>query len=265
MKIITLTTDFGLRDGYAGVLKGVIWSIAPDAQIADITHEISPQNVMEGALTLGRVAAYFPPGTVHLGVVDPGVGTNRRPIAARLGGQFFVGPDNGLFTTLVVRAEKEAQAVEVVHLSRSDYWLTEVSNVFHGRDIFAPCAAHLANGMPLGMLGEVISDAVRLELPAPIRLENGWRGQVTSIDHFGNLSTNLDRQTLSEMLVGRVTIGKATIKDLVRTFGEGNPGQLVAMIDSSNALSIALVNGNAAEKLHARIGDIVEVLSADKE
>jgi S-adenosylmethionine hydrolase len=261
MKIITLTTDFGLRDGYAGVLKGVIWSIAPDVQIADITHQVSPQNVMEGALTLARVASFFPAGTVHVAVVDPGVGTDRRPIAARLGDQFFVGPDNGLFTVLVLRAERNGDPLEVVHLNQPEYWLPEVSNVFHGRDIFAPSAAHLANGVPIGKMGELIDDAIRLELSMPTRLKNGWRGQVTSIDHFGNISTNLDRTLLSEMEVGSVTIGDMTIKGLVRAFGEGRPGQLVAMIDSSNALSIALVNGHAAELLHVQVGDPVEVVS----
>ena len=153
MRVITLTTDFGLRDGYAGVLKGVIWKIAPEVKIADISHLISPQNVMEGALTLGRAAAYFPEGTIHVGVVDPGVGTSRRAIAARLGLQYFVGPDNGLFTVLLEQAEGKQEKIEVFHLNRPEFWLSSISNVFHGRDIFAPTAAHLGQGVRLESMG----------------------------------------------------------------------------------------------------------------
>ncbi len=259
MRVITLTTDFGLRDGYAGVVKGVIWKIAPKVQIADISHQIGPQDVMDGALTLGRAAEYFPDGTIHVGVVDPGVGTGRRPIAARLGSQYFVGPDNGLFTVLLERAERKHEQVEVVHLNQPHYWLPSISNVFHGRDIFAPSAAHLAQGVPLESMGTLIHDPVRLNLPVPQRLADGWRGQVTSIDHFGNLSTNLENGLITNPATLKIHYKNSSIAGLMRTFGDGEPGQLIALIDSSDHLSLNVVNGNAAEQFQARIGDEVEI------
>src|SRR5512137_720462 len=153
MPLITLTTDFGLKDGFVGTMKGVIWSICPSAQIADISHAIAPQNVLEGALVLWHAHAFFPPGTVHVAVVDPGVGTRRRPLAARIGEHFFVGPDNGLFTPEYEEAEKNGWLLEIVHLTNEKYFLPQVSRTFHGRDIFAPAAAHLADGVRLGELG----------------------------------------------------------------------------------------------------------------
>ena len=259
MRVITLTTDFGLRDGYAGVVKGVIWKITPEVQIADISHQISPQDVMEGALTLGRAAAYFPEGTIHVGVVDPGVGTERRAIAARFGSQYFVGPDNGLFTVLLERAERKHEAVDVIHLNQTQFWLPSISNVFHGRDIFAPCAAHLAQGVPLENMGTPIQDPQRLELPVPQRLAGGWQGQVISIDHFGNLLTNLEKDLLASLETVKIRYKNWTINGLMRTFGDGKPGQFVALIDSSDHLSLNVVNGSAAEQFQARVGDEVEI------
>jgi S-adenosylmethionine hydrolase len=259
LRVITLTTDFGLRDGYAGVVKGVIWKIAPEVQIADISHQISPQDVMEGALTLGRAAEYFPDGTIHIGVVDPGVGTTRRPIAARLGSQYFVGPDNGLFTVLLERAERKHEQVDVIHLNQPQYWLSSISNVFHGRDIFAPSAAYLAQGVSLESLGMLIHDPVRLDLPVPEQLADGWRGQVIAIDHFGNLSTNLEKGLLANTASIKIRYKNNVITGLLRTFGDGQPGQLIALIDSSDHLSLNVVNGNAAEQYQARIGDEVEI------
>src|SRR5512136_277510 len=153
MPTLTLTTDFGFKDGFVGTLKGVIWSICPTAQIADISHAIAPQNVLEGALVLCRAYPFFPPGSVHVAVVDPGVGTRRRPMAARLGEHFFVGPDNGLFTPAYEAAEKKGWPLDLVHLTNEKFFLAQVSRTFHGRDIFAPVAAHLANGVPLADLG----------------------------------------------------------------------------------------------------------------
>jgi S-adenosylmethionine hydrolase len=259
LRVITLTTDFGLKDGYAGVVKGVIWKIAPGVQIADISHQISPQDVIEGALTLGRAAAYFPESTIHVGVVDPGVGTGRRAIAARLGSQYFVGPDNGLFTVLLEQAERKNETVDVIHLNQPQFWLPSISNVFHGRDIFAPCAAHLAQGVTLESMGTPIQDPQRLDLPIPQRLAGGWRGQVISIDHFGNLSTNLEKDLLVSLETVRIRYKNWTIAGLMRTFGDGKPGQFVAIIDSSDHLSLNVVNGNAAEQFQARVGDEVEI------
>ncbi len=261
MQAITLLTDFGLRDGYAGVMKGVIWGIAPDVQIADITHQIHPQNVMEGALALGRVASFFPGGTVHLAVVDPGVGTDRRPIAGRLGDQFFVGPDNGLCTVMVQHTRERNDGVQFVHLDRPEFWLAHVSSVFHGRDIFAPVAAWLATGKNLFELGSLIHDPVLLDLPIPRRTKNGWRGQVIIVDRFGNLSTNLNRSHLEGSGEITVKIGGSQIHGLVDTFGDAAPGDLVALFGEADDLSIAVVNGNAAEMLGVGVGTDIETLS----
>ncbi len=165
MTVITLTTDFGLRSGFAGVMQGVIYGLAPQARIVDITHFVSPQDIQEGAYTLWRAVPFFPKGTIHVYVVDPGVGTRRRPLAAQLGDQFFVGPDNGLLTPLIEDAERNQQQIEFVHLDRPQFWLPKISRTFHGRDIFSPVAAHLANGISLHELGTPFSDPVRLELP----------------------------------------------------------------------------------------------------
>lgn len=261
MKFISLLTDFGLRDGYVGVMKGVIYGIAPDAQIADITHSIAPQNVMEGALALGRAAPYFPHGAVHVAVVDPGVGTARRPMAAKIGPHFYVGPDNGLFTVALERAERRGEGIEMVHLDRRGYWLPEISNVFHGRDIFAPVGAHLANGAPLAELGTAFKEAVRLKLPGVEQTARGLRGQVISVDHFGNLATNIHRSDLPPADIDRlrVLVAGAEIHGMVRTFGSRPAGELIALFGTSNDLIISVVNGSAAERLGASAGSPVEV------
>ncbi|NPV56685.1 MAG: SAM-dependent chlorinase/fluorinase [Anaerolineae bacterium] len=260
MKIITLLTDFGTQDGYPAIMKGIIWSIAPGTHIADISHEVPPQDVAAGARLLERAAPFFPPGTVHIGVVDPGVGTGRRPIAAQLGQQFFVGPDNGLVTMLLDRTQRQNQAVEVVALDQPRYWLPVVSNTFHGRDIFAPVGAALVNGVSLSSLGSNVVDPQRLDLPGFHRTAQGWRGEVVHIDHFGNLATNLPADVITTS--GKVSVHAAgkVIPRLSTTFGEGEPGDLIAVIDSSNLLSIAVVNGNAQECTGAKLGEPVEVI-----
>ncbi len=260
MTIITLLTDFGLKDGYVGVMKGVIWGIASQAQLADITHQIQPQNVSEAALALGRVASFFPAGTIHLAVVDPGVGTQRRPIAARLGEQFFVGPDNGLCTLLVEQAHQAKAQVQFVHLDRPQYWLAEISKVFHGRDIFSPAAAHLANGVPLAELGSPIQDPRLLEFLQPQRAAAGWRGQVVLVDNFGNLSTNLTSQHVAGMKSPLVRIAGRQIHGLVSTFGNAQPGELVAMFGEADDLTVSIVNGDASAVLSIGAGEPVEVL-----
>lgn len=260
MSIITLLTDFGLKDGNVGVMKGVIWKIAPEAQIADLSHLIPPQDVQDGALILSRSAPYFPPGTVHVAVVDPGVGTTRRPIAARLGGQFFVLPDNGLITLLLEQAEAASEIVEFVHLDQAQYWLPAVSHVFHGRDIFAPSAAHLANGVLLTELGTPIHDPQRLKFPVPTRTDLGLLGEVIHIDHFGNLSTSIRRQHLGELAALRVRLAGVEIAGLVRTFGERPSGDLVALYGSTDYLIVSVVNGSAAQTLGVKVGDPVEVI-----
>ncbi len=242
-----------------GVMKGVIWGIAPGVLIADLSHNISPQNVHEACLILARSAPYFPPGTIHVVVVDPGVGTSRRPIAARLGKQYFVGPDNGIITLLMERLQAEGKPVEFVHTDKPEYWLSEVSHVFHGRDIFSPVAAHLANGVNLNKLGTSITDPVLLALPQPQRTANGWLGEIIHIDHFGNISTNILKAQLGEPATVQVRICGVSIDGLVHTFGERSPGDLVALYGSTGNLIVSEVNGSAAMRLDAAIGDKVKV------
>jgi S-adenosylmethionine hydrolase len=260
MPILTLTTDFGTKDGFVGTLKGVIWSICPAAQIADISHEIPPQNVLAGAFALWRAYAFFPSGTVHLAVVDPGVGTSRRPVAARLGGHTFVGPDNGLFTPMLEDAEKNGWPVEIIHLTNGKYFLPEVSRTFHGRDIFAPVAAHLANGVPLADLGPAITDPVRLSMPKPEKTANGWRAHITVVDVFGNCTTDLPAATLIERERVTFHLRGREVRGLVESYGHKQPGELVALVDSENYVEIAIVNGSAAKTLGAQVGDIVEII-----
>ncbi len=259
MGLITLTTDFGLKDGNVGVMKGVIARIHPLAQVVDLSHLISAQNVFEGALVIGRSAPYFPEGTVHIGVVDPGVGTQRRPLAARLGTQAFVGPDNGLCSMLWLSAKQQGLQSAFYHLDRPEYWLPEISNVFHGRDIFSPVGAHLALGVPFEKLGTLIQDPTLLEFPSPTRTQPGWLGEVIHIDHFGNLACNIMQAHLQDLGAVSVHCGGQEIRGMVRTFGDRQPGELVALVGSSGNLIISVVNGSAANLLRSQRGDPVEV------
>lgn len=265
MTVITLLTDFGLRDGYPGVMKGVIWKIAPDVQIADISHSIKPQNILQGSLALARTAPFFPPGTVHVAVVDPGVGTQRRPIGLHIGVQYFIGPDNGLFTHVLKKAAAEHVFIQVVHLDQSKFWLPEISRVFHGRDIFAPSAAHLALGIPLGEMGTLINDPIMLPIPHPLPLPGGGlRGQVIEIDTFGNLSTNIEEAHLRSLGDVYVMIAGHRIDTLVSTFGDRPKGTLIALYGTSHDLSISIVNGDAAHTLNVTVGDVVELYPQTK-
>jgi S-adenosylmethionine hydrolase len=259
MTVITITTDFGEKDGFVGTMKGVVWSIAPNAQIADITHAVPPQNVLAGAIALWRAASFFPQGTVHLAVVDPGVGTSRRPMAARIGEQYFVGPDNGLFTPFLRDAEQDARPATFIHLDKPEYWLPNVSHTFHGRDIFAPSAAHLAAGIPLERLGTPFPDPVRIPLPQPERMKNGWCAHLTTIDSFGNLTTDLPASWLASLNGLRVRIAGREIDGLSASYGQRSPGELVALVDSEGYVEVAVVNGSAANVLGAKLGEVVEV------
>ena len=284
MTIITLMTDFGLKDGNVGVMKGVILGIAPQAQIVDLSHLVGAQNVAEAALLLLRSAPYFPDGTIHIGVVDPGVGTARRPLAVqigaaeerdlspgpfpereggaaeqRFGGQYFVGPDNGLITLWLEWAEKQGLPARFVHLNRPEYWLPQVSHVFHGRDIFAPSAAHLAAGLAFEALGTPFFDPVRLDLPRPERQGDFWRGQVIHIDHFGNIAADLRVEHLSGQKVVTVSLCGVNIVGMVQTFGERAPGELIALFGSTGNLIVSVVNGSAAQRLQAAVGNPINV------
>jgi S-adenosylmethionine hydrolase len=259
LSFLTLLTDFGLEDGYVGSMKGVIWQISPDTQIADITHAIPPQDIFTGSYLLARTANYYPSGTVHVAVVDPGVGTLRRPIAARIGDQYFVGPDNGLVSFLVKQAHETWQSCLYVHLTHKEYWMPSISRVFHGRDIFAPVGAHLCRGIPLHEMGDPIDDPILLNIPVPSIKSDKLYGSVLQIDHFGNITTNIHENLLSGKIVESVFYHEINFGPLAQSFGEKNPGNWVALIDSYQHLSLSLVNGSAASNLNARVGDQVIV------
>jgi hypothetical protein len=260
MSIISLLTDFGLQDGFVGVMKGVIWGIIPEVQIADISHQIEPQNVMQGAITLWRVAPYFPDGSVHVAVVDPGVGTERRALAAQLGNQYYIAPDNGLLTPLIQDAKSQDLPCQFIELTNSKYWLSAVSNTFHGRDIFAPVGAHLAAGIDLDDLGNPFDDPILIELSQPTRTQEGWQAHVVAIDIFGNIETDLRADQVESLEQIVVRIKGREIDGLVSSFGHRQAGELIAVISSEGFIEIAVVNGNAALDLKVKIGDVVEVL-----
>jgi len=261
--IITLLTDFGLEDTYVGVMKGVIASICPQAQVIDLTHQVPPQDVPTAAFLLDISVDYFPDGAIHVAVVDPGVGTARKPVALRTAKAFYVGPDNGIFT-LVLQRQKVVQAV---CLDNPKYRLPELSTTFHGRDIFAPAAAHLASGLPLGELGSPITRLQRLPLPR-IRVDwHGIRATVVHIDRFGNAITNLtrgdyerwrSRWDVEQPVVEVVRAG--IILPLSGTYGEVAHGQPLALFSSSGRLEVAVNMGNAAQTLSICRGDMVRVL-----
>jgi S-adenosylmethionine hydrolase len=242
-------------------MKGVIWRIAPRVQVADLSHTIRPYDVRQAALLLARQVEYFPENTIHVAVVDPGVGTARRPIAAQIGPQRVVGPDNGIFTPLFQRAAQVGWPVRIVPTHQTAYWLPQVSDIFHGRDVFAPVAAHWAAGTPLEALGEVIEDPGQLALPRPQSTAHGVTGEVTLLfPHFGNLMTNIHREDLEDWSHVIVRLCGAEITGLVRTFGDRPPGSLIALCGSSGHLMIAVVSGRAVDRLHPSIGDQVEVV-----
>ncbi|HFC11197.1 MAG TPA: hypothetical protein ENJ56_00030 [Anaerolineae bacterium] len=261
MRHITLLTDFGETEGEHAVLKGVIWNILPHASIADISHVVEPQNVPQAALILETVAHFFPPETVHVVVVDPGVGTDRRPIAARFGQQFFVGPDNGVCTPLLERAERTDEPIEIVHLDNPDYWLEDVTAIFHGRDIFSPVGAHLAGGVPLSKLGTPIRDIVRYHMPRATSDKLNVYGEIIHIDHFGNLLTNIPRSLLQSYRPVTVRIADAVIEGMIDAFGERPVGTLVALYSPHYYLMISVVNGSAVDRLTAKLGDLIVVAS----
>lgn len=259
-KVVSLTTDFGQLNGFVGVMKGVIWGIAPEANIADITHDIPPQDIRQGAYALWRAVPFFPPGSIHIAVVDPGVGTHRRPIGLQIGEQFFIVPDNGLITPILEDGENQGQPIQIVHLNNPDYWLPDVSHTFHGRDIFSPTGAHLARGVPLSALGDTITDPIRLPFSRPVKTEAGWEAHITIIDVFGNLTTDLPAEAIKDAKETTFKLKHFVIEGLVQSYGHRKPGDLVALIDSENYIEISKVNGNAANYTGAQIGDKVEVL-----
>lgn len=259
MNPIVLMTDFGTKDGNVGVMKGVISGIYPEASIIDLSHGISPQNILEAALILTRTYRYFPEGSVFIIVVDPGVGTQRRPLAARIGNYYFILPDNGILSPLLTNAKQTHQSVELIHLDRPEFWLENVSFVFHGRDIFAPAGAHLASGIKLSNLGTPIQDPVMMEMPTPSETSEGLIAQVIHIDTFGNISTNVQKPHLQGHSRLLVTVRGIQIAGLYQTFGDLPAGELMALLGSTDYLILSEVNGNAARRIGALVGDPVSV------
>ena len=247
--IITLTTDFGLADHYAGVMKAVILGICPNARIVDITHEIRPFDIAGAAFTIAQARPYFPPKTVHVVVVDPGVGTARRPILVEAAGQFFLGPDNGVFALALSREKHRVRAI-----SNAKYFLKPVSQTFHGRDVFAPVAAHIANGRSLARIGKLITDPLISSSPEPVGdIKRGWTGSVLHVDHFGNVITNLPASDFPRPFV--MTLGAKKVTRLAGDYQSFGPGELFAIAGSSGYLEISARESSAAKILGVKRGD----------
>jgi S-adenosylmethionine hydrolase len=246
--IIALLTDFGTRDHYVGAMRGVALGICPDATLVDITHDIPPQDILSGALELAAAFKYFPPGTVFLCVVDPGVGSMRRGIAADAGGYRFVAPDNGLLTMVF----RETGSTQVVELTERAYARPTVSRTFEGRDRFAPAAAWLAKGVELTALGRPLSDWQLIDVPEP-RADNAQlSGVVVRVDHFGNLVTNINRRSFDPFVAERrihITVADRPVTRVVATYADAETGSICALFGSSDHLEIAVIGGSAAERL----------------
>ena len=257
--IITLTTDFGTGDYFVGAMKGVILSINPDVTIVDITHNVLPHDVLDGALAIGQAYNYFPPKTVHVVVVDPGVGTTRRPLLVAGDQHYFIGPDNGVFSSVYDQSE----ALHVWNVISEHYFRQPVSNTFHGRDVFAPVAAWLTKSWQTSAFGEAITDFVRFAMPKPKVNGNTVKGVVLRVDHFGNLITNLTPADVPALASadGKFTIkaGNGQITRMVSTFSQAAPGEAVGVIGSTGRLEIAMNKGSASKALGAARGAEVAV------
>lgn len=250
--LITLLTDFGTRDAYVASMKGVILGLNPQTALVDLTHEIPPQDVRAGALNLAAAAPYFPPGTIHLAVVDPGVGTSRRALAARCRGQLWVGPDNGLFSLIFNQASPF-----IVSLENPRYFRPEVSATFHGRDIFAPVAAHLSLGLDLSRFGPEHPDPVSLNFPEPRFTPEAVAGEIIYVDRFGNLISNIPAPALLAWLADRtlsLAVGPISLRGLARTYSDAAPGEFLALVGSLGFLEIACTGASAARRLNAGLG-----------
>lgn len=257
MSIVTLTTDFGTRDGYVGEMKGVVLQRAPSARLVDVTHDLPAGDVWSGAWALSRIWARFPPGSVHLAVVDPGVGTDRRAAAARIAGRWLVGPDNGLLTL----ASGEVEAARELDPDRVG--LEPFSDTFHGRDLFAPAAGHLAADGEPDALGPALDPGslVRLPVPAPRRDGGRVRGQVVHVDRFGNLVTNVPSEWLPDAPVAEV--GDYEIRRTGESFAAVEPGSPVLIRGSGGTLEVCVRDGRASEVLGLGRGETVELRPAD--
>jgi S-adenosylmethionine hydrolase len=257
-----LTTDFGLKDPYAAEMKAAILGICPNAAIVDVTHEIAKFSIRMGAFVLASAAPYFPDGSVHVAVVDPGVGTPRRPIVIQTKKAFFVGPDNGVFALAAPK-----QSIESIHgLANPRFMLKKISNTFHGRDVFAPAAAHLLNGVKPAEFGPEIRDAAEAEFAHVKRKNDALVGEVLHVDGFGNIITNISEKKLVQSNVKanvnvELVSGKLKLA-FCRAYGEMKPHEPLALIGSHGFLEISLNQGNAAKKFNTKAGDPIEVFPA---
>jgi S-adenosylmethionine hydrolase len=253
LKTITLLTDFGTKDLYVGIMKGVILSTNPDVRIVDITHEVDPQDVREGAFLVGEYYRYFEKGTIHVAVVDPTVGSDRKPIVFSKDGYFFIGPDNGLFTLIY------DDATRIFAIEKKRYMRKEVSSTFHGRDIFAPAAAYLSSGVHPSMFGSVVQDPVRLpDLPPTVK-DNVLHGEVVRFDRFGNAITNISGTVIQDFADGRpitITLRDMSFSTIHKSYYEG---EVVSLTGSSGYLEFGLFMGSLREKMGLKKGDPVTI------
>jgi S-adenosylmethionine hydrolase len=260
VSVITLTTDFGTRDWFVGTMKGVILGIQPRATVVDITHEVAPGDIRSGAFAVAAACRFFPKGTVHVAVVDPGVGSAREAIAVRTEDYCFVGPDNGVLSRALAR-----QKVRAIHALESEaYFVRPVSRTFHGRDIFAPVAAHLSRGVPIGKLGPARKDFVRLDWPESRKRRGGVEGEVVYIDRFGNAITTLEGGLMHGLRVAECEVharrrGVCPVEAFYQAVAPGEP---VALAGSSGFVEIAVNGGSAAKSLGLRIGTRVVLRAA---
>lgn len=256
-RIITLTTDFGLKDPYQGAMKGAVLSVNPAARTVDITHLVQPGNILEGAFVLLGASRYFPEKTIHVAVVDPGVGGDRNPILVETRRFFYIGPDNGLLSPSV----REDGIVRAIELTNTEFFRDEVTSTFHGRDIFGPIAAHLSLGANPEEMGQALDKIRALDLPRTVPEAGGIRGEVVYIDSFGNLITNIRREELSALdgAAVEVSVKNAALSGLKKTYAIVEKGATAALIGSTGYLEVAVNCGSAAEALGARVGDTVAV------
>jgi len=244
--IITLTTDFGLSDPYVAMMKGVILTINPQAQVVDISHQVKAGSIIQAAGLVHETFSFFPKGTVHVAVVDPGVGSKRRLIGLEAHRHFFIGPDNGVFWPLM----EDYKEAEIIHLTKKKYFLPSISHTFHGREVFAPVAAHLSLGVGLKRMGSKLSDPVKLHFAKPHQEGEILYGQVTRVDNFGNLISNIHRRDLESFLesfVPVIEVGDLTIKKLSPIYADVEEGEPLALINSSHWLEIAVNLGRASQ------------------
>jgi S-adenosylmethionine hydrolase len=262
MSIITLLTDFGTEDAYVGVMKGAILSINPSAVVVDVCHYIDPQDLIEAAYLIKSSYRYFPKGTVHITVVDPGVGGNRSIVAVKLLGHIFLAPDNGVLTLLMDEGEIDA----IVRLENTHYFLNSISQTFHGRDIFAPVGSHISKGVPIEKLGPHLGtqDLIHLSIPKPyISNKDELIGTIISIDRFGNCISNINEHCLNKFVKNgfekrlEIKIGNTVIKSLSRSYTDVGPGCPLAIIGSFGYLEIAMNCGNASHQINVEKGDTI--------